>query len=151
MKIYIASRWRNQQLVIELANRLEQEGFWVDAFCRTTEKRVAFHWSEFVDTEEALQEYDAISFMDDDRVQRAFQEDKKWIDWADCVIMLVPCGNSAHLEGGYAKGQGKPLFIFGEFHKGNFDVMYGFADSLFRTEEFDKLLDALKAYHGMIR
>lgn len=30
------------------------------------------------------------------------------------------------------KGRGKKLFIVGEFEKGEFDVMYGFADGMFR-------------------
>jgi len=146
MKIYIASSWKNQKAVLRLANGLENFGFEVDAFCRSTDKRFAFHWSEMVDNEIDLQKYDALSFLDDLKVQRAYQEDKKWLDWADTVIMLMPCGHSSHLEGGYGKGQGKRLFLFGEFPKGEFDVMYALADGLFRTDEFGKLLEALKGY-----
>lgn len=144
MKIYIASSWKNQEAVLWLANSLENFGFEVDAFCRSTDKRYAFHWSEMVDDEIELKQYDALSFLSDARVQRAFNEDKKWLDWADTVIMLMPCGRSSHLEGGYAKGSGKNLFLYGEFRKGEFDVMYALADGLFRTEDFDKLVDRLK-------
>ncbi len=143
MKIYIASSWKNQQGVLILANILEAKGFEVDAFCRSTDKRYSFHWSEFVDDEIELMKYDAISFIDDKRVQRAYNEDKKWLDWADCVIMLMPCGRSSHLEAGYAKGQGKLLYIYGEFQKGEFDVMYGMADGLVRTEDIDLLITEL--------
>lgn len=144
MKIYIASSWKNQKRVLMLAERLEQEGFEVDAFCRATDKRFAFHWSEFVDDEVELLKYDAISFINDLKVQRAFREDKSWLDWADTVVMLMPCGKSSHLEAGYAVGQGKRLFIYGFFPKGEFDVMYGFADGLFRTEELDNLIRVLR-------
>lgn len=144
MKIYLASSWKNQRYVINVAQSLEAEGFEVDAFCRTTDERFSFHWSEFVDDEADLQNYDALSFLADERVQRAFKEDKKWLDWADCVIMIMPCGRSSHLEGGYAKGQGKLLYLYGEFPKGEFDVMYGFADGLYRGDEWPALLKDLK-------
>ncbi|GAJ21405.1 unnamed protein product [marine sediment metagenome] len=144
MKIYIASSWKNQVKVLALAKRLEVEGFEVDAFCRATNKRYAFHWSEFVDDEFDLTKYDAIDFLDDPKVQRAFKEDKKWLDWSDTVIMLMPCGRSSHIEAGYAKGQGKLLYIYGEFVKGEFDVMYGFANGLYRTTQLDGLIQELK-------
>lgn len=143
MKIYLASSWSNAETVRALARYLEEEGFEVDAFCRATDQRFSFHWSEFVDTEEELQQYDALSFLSDHRVQRAFEEDKRWLDWADTVVMVMPCGRSSHLEAGYGKGQGKRLFIYGEFVKGEFDVMYGFADGLYRTEDLDGLVSAL--------
>ena len=145
MRIYIASSWKNQQTVISLARLLEDEGFNVDAFCRATDTRYAFHWSELVDSGDDLKNYDAIEMLADPRTQRAYTEDKKWLDWADTVIMLMPCGRSSHLEAGYAKGQGKRLYIYGEFRKGEFEVMYGFADGLFRIEELPKLLTELKA------
>ncbi len=144
MRIYIASSWKNQKAVISLAEYLERYGFEVDAFCRSNDKRYAFHWSELVDNEDDLKNYDAIEMLADPRTQRAFKEDNKWLNWSDCVIMLLPCGRSSHMEAGYAKGQGKLLYIYGAFPKGEFDVMYGFADGLFRTEEIDKLVSALQ-------
>jgi len=144
MKIYIASSWKNQGPVLALARFLEKQGFEVDAFCRSSDTRYAFHRSEFVDNEFDLQKYDAITLINDPRVQRAFTEDKSWLDWADAIVMLMPCGKSSHLEAGYAKGQGKLLFIYGEFPKGEFETMYGFADGLFRSEEINKMVKRLK-------
>lgn len=144
IKIYLASSWANSVAVRGIAAYLEEQGFEVDAFCRSSDERYSFHWSEFVDTEEELQQYDALSFLDDPRVRRAFNEDKRWLDWANTVVMVMPCGRSSHLEAGYAVGQGKRLFIFGEFAKGEFDVMYGFANGLFRLHELDKLVEAIK-------
>lgn len=148
MKIYLASSWKNQYMVLALAGFLEKQGFEVDAFCRAKDGRYSFHWSEFVDDEGVLLKYDAISFINDPRVQRAFNEDKRWLDWADTVIMVMPCGRSSHLEGGYAKGRGKRLYILGDFQKGEFDVMYGFADGLFRDIELNKLVEELKRCGG---
>ena len=63
MKIYLASSWKNADCVRSTAAILEQWGFEVDAFVRTTDKRVAFHWSEFVDSEIA-----AVQFLIDPAV-----------------------------------------------------------------------------------
>lgn len=144
MKIYLASSWKNQNAVLNLAGIFEKEGFEVDAFCRATDNRYSFHWSELVGTEDDLKNYDAIDMLTDPRTQRAFKEDKKWLDWSDCVILVLPCGRSSHMEAGYAKGQGKLLYIYGHMPKGEFDVMYGFADGLFRSEELLSLIVELK-------
>lgn len=137
MKIYVASSWKNEEAVLALADHLRNWGHDVDCFADDSTGRFVFHFSEIGD----LDEIDAISFLEDERSQKAFAEDKKMIDWADAVVMLHPCGKSSHLEAGYAVGSGKKLFMLGEFPKGEFDVMYGFADTMIR--DFDKLKDVL--------
>ena len=82
-------------------------------------------------------------------VFKAFQEDRKMIDWADAVILILPSGRSSHLEAGYAVGRGKKLFILGGFERGEFETMYGFADGLYRFPlDLPDLLNALKQGTG---
>jgi len=140
VKIYLASSWKNEQLVRTVQQILEQNGHEVDAFCDPSKDRFVFHYSAIPN----YQELDAIQFMETPQVNRVFNEDKRWIDWADAVVMILPCGKSSHLEGGYAKGKDKKLYIFGRFVAGEFDAMYGFADGMFRLHETKELLDALK-------
>jgi hypothetical protein len=127
MKIYIASSWKMARAVQGMAQLLRRGGHEVDAFCEEREGRTIF---SFADVPNAGS-HNGITMLQEPIVQKAFQEDKKWLDWADLVLMMLPCGNSAHLEAGYAKGKNKTLFIYGEFPLGQFDVMYGFADGLF--------------------
>lgn len=147
MKIYLASSWKNKDIVVGMAERLRYEGHEVDAFCDNT-NRVSFDWSELSDimrTEEcAIDKHDAKEMMNHWRIKEAFEEDKKFIDWADAVIMLMPCGRSSHLEAGYAVGSGKKMYIMGGFVKGEFDVMYGFADGMYYYSEMDELIEVLK-------
>ncbi len=142
MKIYLASSWKNKDVVNDLAGILRCHEFEVDSFCQETEERFSFHFSEI----EGHENMTAIEFLEHEKSQKAFNEDKKWLDWADIVIMVKPCGNSAHLEAGYAKGQGKKLYIYGEFEKGDFDVMYGFADGMFKWTDLDKLIFELNEF-----
>jgi hypothetical protein len=55
-----------------------------------------------------------------------------------------------HLEAKYAVGSGKSLVIFGEFLKNERDVMYGFADSLFRESEIGQMRECLKTALGIV-
>jgi hypothetical protein len=144
MKIYIASSWKMEDVLRDLAALLREAGFEVDCFCDSSSGRFVFHWSELVEKEEDLKTIDAINFLKDWRTKKACDEDKKWLDWADACILVLPAGRSAHLEAGYEKGQGKKLFIYGDFIPGEFDVMYGFSDGLFRWHEINQLIEVLK-------
>jgi len=139
VKIYIATSWKIQKIARATARTLREDGHEVDCFCDSSTGRYTFDYHEF----DNLDRLNAIDFLKKSRVQKAFEEDKRWIDWADAVVMIAPCGASAHLEAGYAKGSGKKLYILGGFPVGWVEVMYGFADGLFRFEELGALRDIL--------
>jgi len=145
LRIYLASSWKNEKIVNNLAKILRGNGYVVDAFTDTSTGRFVFHFSEIG----PIDKLQAISFLKDSRSQKAFQEDKKWLNWCDCCILLLPAGKSTHLEAGYAKGCGKKLVIYHpeRFPLGEFDVMYGFADIL--VEGIHDLLTYLE--HGIGR
>mgnify|MGYP001162066870 CR=1 FL=1 len=145
MRIYLATSWKNESVARAVAAWLRADKHEVDCFCEEG-NRFVFRWTDIADD---LMEHDAVTFLEDPRVQRAFLEDKKWIDWSQAVVMIMPCGRSAHLEAGYAKGKGKHLFIWGEFAKGEFDVMYGFADGVYRSlHGIGELLSVLRRLEG---
>ena len=148
MKVYIATSWKNATDAILVANRLRQEGHVVDCFCDKNSGRYLFNWNDFFISKKELKNCDLLELLSNPEVKYkvhiAFHEDKKWLDWADVCVLLLPSGRSAHLEAGYAKGQGKKLYVLGGFIKGEFDVMYNFADGLFRWQGFDSFLEALK-------
>ncbi len=140
MKIYIATSWKMAETALDISALLKGHGHEVDCFCDDSGGRYVFHFSEVGD----ITKLNSINFLEDERSQRAFREDKKWLDWADAVILLLPSGKSAHLEAGYAVGQGKKLYIIGKFPMGEFDVMYGFADGLYKWDNLTSLLDVLE-------
>ncbi|MEK3722289.1 LexA family protein [Paenibacillus sp. FSL H8-0034] len=124
-RIYLASSWKNAELVKGIKGLLVSSGFEVDAFCDPSEDRFVFSF----DLLPNIENLNARTVLQEPIVQRAFQEDKKWLDWADTVLLILPAGKSAHLEAGYAAGAGKRLVIYqDEFPAGEYDVMYGFAD-----------------------
>lgn len=137
MKIYIASSWKNTKLACKVAVRLINAGHEVDAFFDDSGGRYVFDWREIAKDKNKL---NAMSFLKNEKAQKAFKEDKKWLNWCDACVVVLPAGNSTHLEAGYAKGKNKILIIYSaKFSKGEFDVMYGFADLL--TENIDAIVE----------
>ncbi len=152
-RIYLTGSWRNAESILCPRKILIAEGHEVDCFASTESGRTSFTWAELIaalgcktreEVEIELSKMDAIDLLRFARVQEAFIEDKSWLDWADTCILILPSGKSAHLEAGYAKGQGKELFIFGEFLKGDRDVMYGFADACFRDNQLLPMIKRLE-------
>jgi hypothetical protein len=139
VKIYLASSWKNKELLRSINTQLKSLGHNVDCFCSADGRRTVFNFKQL--------KYDVkrdnISIRQEEIVKKAFEEDKKWLDWCEALIMFLPCGKSAHLEAGYAKGKGKKVYFVGSFPVGELDVMYGFADGLYRYEQFKDLLDLL--------
>ncbi|KEO84782.1 hypothetical protein [Tumebacillus flagellatus] len=144
MKIYLASSWKNAEKVKNITGILRNFGHEVDAFCDSSTGRFVFNFGQLPD----VTSHNAMTILAEESVQRAFAEDKKWIDWADCVLLVRPAGKSAHLEAGYAKGAGKLLIIYEEqFENGDFDVMYGFADLV--TDNFAWVVRMLEEHDAM--
>lgn len=139
-KIFISTSWKNEVQAIRLAKALRNSGYIVDCFCDSSTGRSVFSYKELINYESM----DCIEFINTKQATKAFNEDRKYIEWCDLLIMVLPCGKSAHLEAGYAKGIGKKVFILGSFPSGEFDVMYKFADRLIRWEGLTFMYDLLK-------
>ena len=43
---------------------------------------------------------------------RGYLNDFRGMEWADTCVLLLPCGPSAHLEGGWFAGRGTRLIIW---------------------------------------
>ena len=74
-----------------------------------------------------------------------FEFDRKHLDRADIVVMVMPSGRSGHLELGYAIGRGKEGYILFDHEPERFDVMHGFATDIFFSLE--ELMEHLRNKH----
>lgn len=108
-KIYIASSWKND-LYPELVARITQE----------TDHEVldwrqnGFFWSDLeepIDPEYVSHDEYVNNVAKDKCARRGFANDMAKLSLADTVILLLPCGNSAHLEFGWACARAKTAFI----------------------------------------
>lgn len=133
-KIYIASSWKNEKAVLEIGKYLREIGHEVYMFCEEGSGHYCFGPQMFFEeTGIQLDTITAKQALSYPQFQKAFEADKAGIDWADTVVILLPAGKSTHLEGGYAVGCGKDLFVLGLPVPGDFDAMYGFAKAVCET------------------
>lgn len=109
-KIYVASSWRNkfQQDVVAY---LRDSGHEVYDFKNPHPDNTGFKWSE-IDPEwlkwSAAQYRNALNHP---IAEVGFSYDFNAMKWADTFVLVLPCGRSAHLELGWACGQGKQTII----------------------------------------
>lgn len=106
MKIYVASSWRNpyQQDVVR---ELRDTGFTVYDFKDSD----GFKWS---DIDPDWEKWTPNQYRDNlyhPLAMRGFDRDLEALDRADAVVLVLPCGRSAHLELGWALGRGKPGLV----------------------------------------
>jgi deoxycytidylate deaminase len=103
MKIYVASSWRNcyQPVVVE---QLRAVGHDVYDF-RDPEgkgKDSGFHWSQIDSQWQDWTAREFIAALDHPLAVKHFHMDFKAMVHADALVMVMPCGRSAHLEAGWA-------------------------------------------------
>lgn len=106
--IYVASSWRNP-VQPHMVNRLRDEGFAVYDFRNPVEGNSGFSWKE-VDgnwREWTVPQYRAA--LEHPVAQSGFNHDVSGLDKCDACVLVKPCGDSSHLEAGYAAGLGRAV------------------------------------------
>jgi hypothetical protein len=93
------------------ATYLRANGFEVYDFTEDDDNGAAFNWTD-IDSE--WQGWGAETFRDKlwhPTADRGFDRDFNELKACDALVLLLPCGRSAHLELGYAIGAGKPTVV----------------------------------------
>jgi hypothetical protein len=115
MKIYVASSWRNpwQPGVVAL---LRNAGHDVYDFRQPVPGEDGFRWSEIDGDWQQWNPKRYRSALDHPVARHGFKRDMDALRSCDVCVLVLPCGNSAHLELGWACGAGKRtavLFPYG--------------------------------------
>jgi hypothetical protein len=138
-KIYVASSWRNG-IYNRMLLRLRDSGHEVYDFRNPSPGNYGFHWPSSVPKDGIVSGYALKDELGRKNAYNAFLVDKMALDYCDTVVMILPCGNSAHLELGYAIGQRKDTVIL-FLDTNRIELMYALAYKIVLTEE--ALLDYL--------
>ena len=109
MKIYLASSWRNPYHAEVLAD-LRAAGHDVYDFKNPKPGNTGFGWRQTIARPIVTGE-DLLEALAHPRAQEGFDLDFGAMRWADVCVLLLPCGNSAHLEAGWFAGKGKPVAV----------------------------------------
>lgn len=124
-RIYVASSWRNpiqQQIVADLRGA----GHEVYDFRNPAPGNRGFGWSEVNPNwlQWTPEQFIKDLYSGHPCVTRGYRFDKDALDWADTCVCVLPCGRSAHLEAGYAIGQGKFTLFYLHPDKFEPELMY---------------------------
>lgn len=126
-RVYVASSWRNdaQPHVVKYLRDLNAE---VYDFKNPGKATNGFHWSEvmpsFDSKAQVCDQKDYLVALDHERSKEGFNSDFNAMQWADCCVLVLPCGRSAHLELGWFVGIGKPTAIILDGPKVTPELMY---------------------------
>ena len=136
----MASSWRNivQPDVVRI---LMEAGHEVYDFRNPHQKDGGLPWS---DVDPDWEKWSSDKFIDElehPLASKGFKTDMEGLDWADAVVMVMPCGSSSHLELGYAVGKKKRTIIL--LSQSEPELMYKMADYL--VTDIDQMLIALEA------
>lgn len=130
MKIYVASSWRNlyQPLIV---SALRERGFQAYDFRAPAKNEFGFHWSAI---DPKYPQWDAQSFrqhlLTSPVAAQGFKFDMDALMACDVCLLVLPCGRSAHLEAGWARGAGKKLVILLDHNSLEPELMYLMADHI---------------------
>lgn len=137
-RVYVASSWRctMQPIVVE---SLRAAGHEVYDFRHPKEGDDGFHWSEVMPSyrrvgpgspEQLADAEEYVQALSHPISEAGFANDFDAMRWADTFVLVLPCGRSAHLEMGWAIGQGKRTAIVLDGPSVTPELMYKLADAV---------------------
>ena len=144
MKLYTASSWRNEKYP-NVVKELLRNGHEVYDFRHANSW---FRWEEISEDWEYWSNAQFVSALSHPLSKKAFRADFNGMQWADACVLILPCGKSAHIEAGYMKGTGKPLYILlDNWEMTRAELTYSIADGIF--ENVPQLVERLQTLEGI--
>lgn len=132
-KIYVASSWRNA-LQPSVVAALRAEGHEVYDFRHPTEGNDGFAWSAIDPNWLQWKPHQFVHHIQSSPIAAdGFKLDRDALNWCDTCVLVLPCGRSAHLEAGYACGQGKDVLFLLNEDKFEPELMYLLGDGFITT------------------
>lgn len=110
----LLTKFRNKEEGEYLIKKLEEKGY----SCYNFFTKPADPDDPGADPEEQMKKFESVKdFYNNDYYREIFEADLEGLKNADKVIILLPAGNSVHIEIGIAYGLNKPLILIGQPEK----------------------------------
>lgn len=107
LKVYVATSWRNEYQP-EVVRALREDGHQVYDF-RDSE---GFHWSEVDENWKTWSPAEYLTGLLHPCAERGFKRDMDSLQDCEALVYVMPCGPSASMEMGWAKGAGKFVIVY---------------------------------------
>jgi hypothetical protein len=107
MKIYVASSFRNllQPVVVTALRKNKHDVY------DFKDPETGFRWSSIDPNWQSWTPRKFEVALHHPLTIRGFDSDAGALAAAECCVLVLPCGASAHLEAGWAQGAGKPVIV----------------------------------------
>ena len=112
-RIYVASSWRNPRHPAVVA-ALREAGHEVFDYRNPAPGKAGFAWTQITPAERPWPAEQLRDVLEHPIAVESFDLDHGGMAWADAVVMVLPCGKSAHLELGWCAGAGKLAIVLME-------------------------------------
>jgi hypothetical protein len=140
VKVYIASSWRNEFQPGVVA-ALREDGHDVYDFRHPAEGNSGFAWRSIDPNWQAWTPQQYVKNLSHPLAESGFKFDIESLRSCEACVYVMPCGVSASIEAGWAKGAGKLLFVYVPGLREP-DLMVKIADHV--TDKLDDIRTLLK-------
>jgi len=134
MKIYICASWKMRNHVRILANKLRASGHEVFDFtdqARRVSRCIPPEASAMPPFDPARHVY--AEYINQEAWWEAVSENRARIEASDAVMLLLPCGNDAHMDFGYGLGLGLKSLVIGAPNPGDRSPTHLWADHMVQS------------------
>lgn len=140
--IYVASSWRNEYQPI-VCGVLIAEGFDVYDFRNPRPDNHGFHWSQIDPEWQSWTVDEYCNGLKHPLAEEGFKIDMDGLKSCRALVLVLPCGRSAHLEAGFAAGRGMPVIVYCP-EKIEPELMYKMTEGI--TATLDGVIRELSVY-----
>lgn len=133
----VAGRTRNIPKILEVCEALDAIGKTYYCFAKNEASHKKAGYNLHSHPNELAQAYEN-SALDSDSIRTIFEDDLEGLKSAENFLLVLPAGNSSHIEAGIAYGLGEHCFAIGEYEKT--DSLYLIFDKIFSD------IDEMKTY-----
>lgn len=109
--VYVASSWRNSYQP-EVVARLRAAGHEVYDFRNPEENPGGFYWADVAPDWQEWSPREYIEHLVHPVAEKGFAADLRAMERADCCVLVLPCGRSAHTEAGWFAGRGLKTIVY---------------------------------------
>jgi hypothetical protein len=125
---FIAGRTRNIPKVLEVCEAIESIGKTYYCFAKNEHSHEKAGFDLHAHPDNLADDYEKRA-LESDSIRVIFNDDLDGLKSADNFIIVLPAGNSSHIEAGIAYGLGKKCYAIGEYEKT--DSLYLIFDKIF--------------------
>jgi len=113
MSIYVASSWKNP-IHDDVVDLLRRESYEVYDYRHPCPGNDGFAWEDVDPAWKSWTPEQWKKGLDHYIARRGFNCDMEGMELADCGVLVLPSGRSAHFEAGWFVGQGRRCFVLAE-------------------------------------